>query len=192
MKQLSFIKDPRNDTKLWWIQKQKNYGGSLNYRKVERPFDSKQLVHVVFKAKLGDGIWFTRSSKSIQTLLIQVANKYDLKIKEKSINKDHIHILVWTKVRQNLIQFLRLFAAEMGRKYKEIFKRFGINKTKNLWMARPFTRLVNWGKRSVDVITKYIQKNTHEALGFIEYKPRKHRLNVFLKKWQEQSLVASS
>ncbi|HPI41323.1 MAG TPA: transposase [Pseudobdellovibrionaceae bacterium] len=191
MKQLSFIKAPRKDTKLWWIEKQKNYGGSLNYRKVERPFDSKQLVHIVFKAKLGDGIWFTRSSKSIQTLLIQVANKYDIKIKEKSINKDHIHILIWTKTRQNLIQFLRLFAAEMGRKYKEIFKRFGLNKIKNLWIARPFTRLVSWGKRSVDVITKYIQKNTNEALGFIEYKPRKHRLNVFLQKWQEQSLVAS-
>jgi len=165
MKQLSFIKDPPNDTKLWWIQKQKNYGGSLNYRKVERPFDSKHLVHIVFKANLGDGIWFTRSSKSIQTLLNTVANKYDIKIKEKSINKDHIHILVWTKERQNLIQFLRLFAAEMGRKYKEIFKRFGFNKTKNLWTDRPFSRLVNWGKRSVEVITKYIQKNINEALG---------------------------
>ncbi len=122
MKQLSLFKDPRRNTKLWWIRKQKNYGGSLNYRKVERPFDSKQLVHVVFKAQIGQQTWLTRSSKSIQNLIDTVAKKYDVKIKEKSINRDHIHLLIWTNERENLIKFLRLFSAEMGRKYKEIFK----------------------------------------------------------------------
>ena len=48
-KQLSFYKDPRKGTKIWWIKKQTTYGGSFDYRKVERPFDSKKLVHVVLK-----------------------------------------------------------------------------------------------------------------------------------------------
>lgn len=191
MKQLSLFKDPRKNTKLWWIRKQKNYGGSLNYRKVERPFDSKQLVHVVFKAQIGQQTWLTRSSKSIQNLIDTVAKKYDVKIKEKSINRDHIHLLIWTNERENLIKFLRLFSAEMGRKYKEIFKRYGLRKSKNLWAARPFTRLVPWGRKSLASVTKYIQKNTQEALGFLEYKPRNHRLILFLEKWKEQIILES-
>ena len=186
VKQLSLIKDPRKNTKLWWIKKQNTYGGSFNYRKVERPFDSKKLVHVVFKAKLGKGIYFTKSQKSIENLIKIVTEKYQVKIREKSINKDHIHLLVWTNHRDHFLKFLRLFSAEMGRGYKEIFKRFGLTKTKSLWIARPFTRLVSWGKTSQEIVIKYIQKNTKEVLGFVEYTPRRHRVNVFIKKWNEQ------
>jgi hypothetical protein len=45
--QLSLFKPPRKNTKLWWITEQHSYGGSMNYRKVARPFDSKKLTHAV-------------------------------------------------------------------------------------------------------------------------------------------------
>ncbi len=185
-KQLSFFKDPRRDTKIWWIKKQTTYGGSFDYRKVERPFDSKKLVHVVFKANLGKGIYFTKSQKSVGNLIRTVADKYQVNIKEQAINKDHIHLLVWTNQRESFLKFLRLFSAEMGRKYKEIFKKFNFKKAKNLWVARPFTRLVSWGKRSAQNVVKYLHKNTQEALGFLEYRPRKHRVRIFIEKWEQQ------
>src|SRR5262249_9601626 len=100
-KQLQLIKDPRTKTKLWWIKKQHSYGGSLNYRKVARPFDSKKLVHTVFKAKLGRSIWFTRWEKEIGKILRDTAHRYDIKLRDYAINKDHIHVESYTEQRAN-------------------------------------------------------------------------------------------
>lgn len=183
-KQLNLIKEPRRDTKLWWIRQGSNYGGSLNYRKVERPFDSKKAVHVVFKAQVGQGIWLSKSQKSIANLIRLTANRYSIRIHHFAINKDHIHLLVTAKVREDLLCFLRLFSAEMGRKYKEIWQRFGLRKSHSLWLHRPFTRLVSRGKKSFLNVKKYIEQNRQEALGFISYQPRNHQLSKFLARWE--------
>jgi hypothetical protein len=182
-KQLSLLKDPRKNTKLWWIQKHHVYGGSINYRKAPRPFDSKKLTHAVFKAKLGPAIWFTRSQKSILELLDGAAVRYGIRIKDVAINKDHIHLVFYTKQRASQIRFLRFFAAEMGRKYKIIHRRFGISQSNPLWTARPFTRLVSWGKKSLVRLQAYLKKNRDEVMGFIEYQPRRHALSRFLSRW---------
>ncbi len=184
-KQLVLIKEPRKNTKLWWIEKSKVYGGSMNYRKVRRPFDSEKLTHVVFKAKLGSAIWFTRSQSSIAKLVSRSAYRYGVKIRDLSINKDHIHILFDVKNRLDHICFLRFFACEMGRKYNAIRARLGVKSVGSLWVARPFSRLVSWGRKSVQIVRNYIQKNRNETMGFVEYRPRKHRLNLFLALWQE-------
>ena len=190
-KQHSFFKDPRQKTKLWWIVKQSVYGGSLNYRKVARPFSSKQLVHVVLKGNLSHGILFTRSTTFIERLLKFTAKRYAVGIKDFAINQDHLHLLVWASKREALTKFLRFFSAEMGRKYKAAYAKKGIRRTKPLWSHRPFTRLVSWGKRSVQVLRSYIKKNKDEALGFIAYTPRKHRLSEFLKRWDAQQASPS-
>lgn len=183
-KQLSLLKDPRKDTKLWWIKRQHNYGGSMNYRKVPRPFDSRKLTHAVFKAKLGSALWFTRSQRSITRLLNGVAARYGVKIKDVAINKDHIHILFYTNRRPAQIRFLRLFAAEMGRKYTRIRRKAGMNQPPPLWVVCPFTRLVAWGKKSLQRVLAYLEKNRDEAIGFIVYQPRQHALTQFLLKWR--------
>src|SRR4051812_46813401 len=113
-KQLSLLKDPRKNTKLWWIVKASTYGGSMRYRKVRRPFDSKKLTHTVFKARLGSAIWFTRSSLSIEKLLMSSASRYGVRIQDFAINKDHIHVAFYSKQRLSQQLFLRFFAAEMG------------------------------------------------------------------------------
>lgn len=182
-KQLSLFKDPRKNTKLWWIRKQKLYGGSMEYRKVARPFVSNSLNHLVFKARLGGGIWFTRSQKSIGNLLQSSAQRYGVKIKDFAINKDHIHVLAWGKRRENLSSFLRFFSAEMGRKYSKVLSQFGVKKTNSLWVARPFSRIIGWGKKSLENVVDYLKKNKDEVMGFIPYRPRKHRLNTFLAAW---------
>lgn len=179
-KQLSFFKSPKTNTKKWWIEKNYVYGGSLNYRKCKRPFDSKKLIHLVFKAQLGHSIYFTRSQKYIQKLLFKSANKYGIVLKQININKDHIHIFCYTNIRNNFINFIRYFSAEMGRKYKKIFSQFGFKKTLNLWKCRPFTRLVSWGRQSKTVMENYIKKNELECLELIKYEPRKHKLTEFL------------
>jgi REP element-mobilizing transposase RayT len=182
-KQLSLFKDPRKDTKLWWIKKQSTYGGSLEYRKVARPFDSKKLTHAVFAARTGTALRFTKSTQSILKLIDKAALKCRVKIKDIAVNHDHIHLLFYSKRRAAQILFLRYFAAEMGRKYKKLRKAFGVSGKTQFWRSRPFTRLVSWGRKSLAIVRKYIRKNREEALGFVEYGPRKHRLSQFLKNW---------
>lgn len=191
-KQLLLIREPRRDTKLWWITKRTTYGGAMNYRKVARPFDSKRLTHAVFKARLGSALRFTRSQSSIQKVLEKVAQKCQVKIRDFAINHDHIHLLFSAKTRDAQARFLRLFAAEMGRKYKALREKFGVRFTGSMWMNRPFTRLVSWGKRSLLVVKRYLAKNRKEALGFVAYAPRKHRLEAFLRKWRAQLGAANS
>ncbi|PIT98973.1 MAG: hypothetical protein COT74_12065 [Bdellovibrionales bacterium CG10_big_fil_rev_8_21_14_0_10_45_34] len=193
-KQLVLIKEPRPDTKLWWIETQHQYGGSLHYRKVKRPFDTTKLIHTVFKAKLGKNIWFTKSQVSIGRLLETAAKRYKLKLKDKAINKDHIHLLIepnqsqpYDEARREFLRFLRFFAAQMARKYEEIHKRLGLKKSQDFWIARPFTRLVGWGRKTLTNIRNYFEKNRNEAAGFVTFTPRKHRLNAFLAKWQTQA-----
>ena len=182
-KQLTLIKGPRKNTKLWWIVNKTTYGGSLNYRKVPRPFDSKKLTHAVLKAQLGRAIWFTRYSATIQKVLNATATTYGVRIRDVAINHNHIHILFGAGSRETQGRFLRLFAAELGRKYSKLRRRLGL-KSQKLWVRRPFTRLVSWGKKSVVRILVYFKRNRDEALGFIQYQPRKASgLDRFLARW---------
>ncbi len=148
---------------------------------------------MVFKATLGHGVWFTKSERSIVRLMKQMAQRYSIKIKSFSVQKDHIHVLVYPessaqprRAKANFQNFLRLFSSQMGRKYKMIFNKLGIQAPKSIWTYRPFTRLVSWGKKSLNSILKYIEKNTLEALGFVQYSNRNHRLDLFLKKLSQE------
>lgn len=191
-RQLSLLKDPRRNTKLWWIQKQHTYGGALNYRKVARPFDSKKLIHVVFKAKVGKAVWFTRSQRSIEKVLVDAAQRYGVRLKDFAIQTDHIHVLAYGRRKEEFSKFLRFFAAEMGRKYKGVFARLGFKKPQDFWVHRPFTRLVSWSRRSLSHVLAYFKKNRDEALGFIKYQPRRHRLSSFLARWETQLAFVES
>lgn len=190
-KQLSLIKDPRKNTKLWWIVKRSTYGGSLNYRKVRRPFDSKMLTHAVFKAQLGKEIRFSKFEATVRQILLASAKRYGVKVTDSAIHHDHIHVLFYTKSREGYSRFLRFFSAEMGRRYAKLYRRMNWKKRK-LWVARPFTRLVSWAKRNLKQVRQYIRKNRWETLGFIAYKPRHHSLTRFLDRWAEQRVLSSA
>ncbi len=190
-KQFSLLKDPRKNTKLWWIAKHSVYGGSMNYRKVRRPFDSKMLTHVVFKAELGQALWFSRFEKLVRSTLTAAAARYGIRVDEVAVNRDHIHILFYTKSREAQIRFLRFFSAEMGRRYAALRRRLRIA-VRPLWVARPFTRLVSWGKKSLARVRGYIRRNRWEVLGFLAYKPRVHRLSAFLQRWEAQRGLSSA
>lgn len=185
-RQYSLFKATRKNTKLWWIREAHCYGGAMNYRKVPRPFDSKKLSHVVFKASVGKSLRFTRSVRSITKLLRASASRYSIKLDRVAINHDHIHVLHSTRKKRDQTRFLRYFAAQMGRKYKILREHYGIN-AKGLWVHRPFTRLVSWSKRTLENVRAYIDKNRDEAMGFLAYEVREHRLTEFLHKWMSSN-----
>lgn len=184
-KQLSFLKDPRKNTKLWWIAKQSTYGGSLNYRKVCRPFDSKKLTHAVFKSNLGREMRFTKFETTVRGIIERSARKYGIKLNDLAIHHNHIHVLIFTKSREAQRCFLRLVSAHLGRRYAALRRRLGFRK-QALWVGRPFTRLVSWGKKSLSTVRRYLNRNRGEAMGFLPYKPRNHRLSAFLELWAQK------
>jgi len=185
-KQLSLIKDPRKNTKLWWITKQGVYGGAIDYRKVRRPFDSSKLTHAVFKAALGNNFRFTKFQGKMRDVIAHVADRYGVRVREVAVNHDHLHVLFYTKSREAQARFFRLLGAEIGRWYKALRRKFGLA-PKVLWVNRPFTRLVSWGRKSLQRVVDYIQKNHREAMGFVAYQPRRHALNKFLSGWSFNS-----
>lgn len=184
-KQLSFLKDPRRRSKLWWIVKQGVYGGSLNYRKVRRPFDKKKMTHAVFKADLGRAMGFHKFERNIFRILKNSAHCYGIRLRSEdiAIHPDHLHVVFYTKTREAQLRFLRLVSAEIGRKYYVLRKKLG-HARKPLWRHRPFTRLVSFGRRSLSSLRNYVLRNRLETLGFIAYQPRQHRLNQFLDQWE--------
>ena len=99
------------------------------------------------------------------------------------MNHDHIHILFYTKLKKAQTLFLRFIAAELGRKYKQLKKKFGISSKGALWRHRPFTRLVSWGKKSLQAAKNYIEKNRKEVAGIVAYEPREHRLAQLVREW---------
>jgi len=132
---------------------------------------------------VGKSLRFTKSSASIRKIISRVARKYKITVKELAINHDHIHLLFRALSRELQKRFLRLIAAELGRQYAILRKNFGIRSLKSLWRHRPFTRLVSWGKKSLQVVRNYIKKNEKEALGLVAYEPRSHRLSKFIALW---------
>lgn len=188
-KQLKLIKDPRKGTKLWWIQKQYVYGGSLSYRKVPRPFDSKKLCHTVFKADLMPNLGFSRFARSVRPIIIKSARRYGIQIHDMALQENHIHLLSYTKSRKGQLAFNRFLSAELGRFYARLRRRLGYS-ARTLWIERPFSRLVSWGRRSLSQIKNYIRRNRLEAIGFVKWQPRNHRLSEFLAIWS-QSIIPS-
>ncbi|MGE4131874.1 MAG: transposase [Bdellovibrionales bacterium] len=182
-KQLQLIKDPRKNTKKWWITKQHTYGGALSYRKLPRPFAKDKLVHGVFKAKIDGVLRFTKHQVTVRQVIDRASRRYGVKIKDIAIHHNHIHLLWYTRSKEAHTRFIRLFAAELGRYYARLRRKYRI-KPGPLWLARPFTRLVAWGKRSLAAVTHYIRKNRDEVMGFVAYIPRRHALNRFLSQWE--------
>lgn len=182
-KQFSLLKEPRKNTKKWWVTKHSTYGRSLNYRKLARPFDSKKLAHVVFKARISGHTSLRKHEQNIKIILHNSAERYNVQIKSFSIQKDHLHVLIYTKYKEAYSRFLRLFSANVGRYYAKLFRSWGARKSKNIWVARPFTRLVSFKKRELNSVLNYIRRNSLEALGFISYIPRRHNINLFVKHW---------
>jgi REP element-mobilizing transposase RayT len=178
LKQTSFFKDPRKNTKRWWVETQYVFGGGLKYKKCKRPFGRNRLVHVVLKAQ--EWAAFHQRGPGVRQRIEQAAKKCHVLVKDLAINKDHIHIVVTTSHRKLLTNFLRQVSAGLGHFIKAELAKLSIEKTGSLWLARPFTRLVSWAKKPFSILKNYIHRNRQEVQGLLPYRSRKHRLNSWL------------
>ncbi|MEQ1666349.1 MAG: transposase [Bdellovibrionales bacterium] len=143
-----------------------SFGGELSKgkRKSRRPLDVKKPLHLVLRVQVsrpGTGSLF-KNQTFINEKLKKFAKKFGIAIYGKAIVSNHIHLVLKFSHRLNYISFIRSVAGVLA-------------KTLNVkWTLLPFTRIVTWGRDFKNTL-KYVLQNELEALGIIDYQPRKRR-----------------
>ena len=155
-----------------------SHGGELRKKKKgrgPRPLSSKEPLHVVFKVAQ-----FKLRHKSLRTprsykLSLEIIEKYAkhfaVKIEQRSVQKDHIHLLIRTSRRKHYHHFFRVVAGQIAQRFEKAGQI--MTDTPKFWKYRPFSRVVK-GWKSYIIVRNYIQLNEKEAIGEIKY--QKNRL----------------
>ena len=138
------------------------FGGELllGKRKAKRPLSTTTPTHLIFRAD--ELKVFLPGNMKQEKLLSQLAERFHIKIYQKSFNWTHLHLLVTLPSREAYNSFVRLFTAGIVSLYEE---RNG--KNQKLFKLRPFTRVVSWG-RDFKRVRNYHEKNNRESWGMTE------------------------
>lgn len=167
MKQMSFSQQNFLSPKLKSeFAPSKEFGGSLlrGKRKTKRPLNFKLPIHTVLRCstlRSGSLLW---NADKVTDTLEKFAAKFGVKIYEKAIVSNHVHLILKFRSRQSYNSFVRAFAGVLAKTLDVI------------WAARPWTRVLQWG-RDFRNACAYTFQNRREAAREIPYKPRQ-RLNL--------------
>ena len=142
------------------------HGGSIRKgkRKIARPICTKRAMHVVLRAKRAKGRWSMLNNRCrglVNLIALELAEKHGVKIYGFENVGNHIHILLKTRTRRGLQNFLRIFTQKI------MFLVTGARKGSpqgKFWDALAYSRIVEWGNSYLRV-KKYFAKNLREALG---------------------------
>lgn len=105
-----------------------------------------------------------RYRNPIKWLIRKQAIKFNVEIHRYANSGNHLHLLV--KPSSDRKQFTAFMRAISGLIARQVLKaERGQAKGIKFWDARPFSRLVSWGK-AFERCARYIEKNIFEALGF--------------------------
>ena len=157
----------------------RTFGGSLlkgNPRE-RRPLSTQNPIHLVLKSRLaiGERSMLRRThSRAIEDLVRRQARQHGLRLYHYVNVGNHLHIVVRSKDRRGFQNFVRSISGVIARIVTERERgpaqplRTDHEKRKSrlgFWDARPFTRIVTWG-RDYLTVSAYIARNQMTALGF--------------------------
>jgi REP element-mobilizing transposase RayT len=165
-----------------------HFGGSLlkgNPRDA-RPIAVKRAMHLVLKSKKAVGarsFLAPARAAAILVLMNRVARLHGIRIHRYANGGNHLHLIVQTPSRVAFHKFLRgttgviarmTLGVERGRARGEqgLEAQALPRPRSSFWDARPFTRIIQWG-RDFQKTNAYVIQNTLEALGFIAYVRRR-------------------
>ncbi len=181
------------------------HGGSQrpSDRKYKRPLSTKDFTHLILRSSRAKGAQSLRSArnlKAIERIILRQAKLSRVNLDRFSINSNHLHLLISFKRREFYFKFVRAISGLIARQVLQTERGLAMkesqSKTKRemridnnnsagaqslpgFWDARPFTRIVKWGK-AYFTLARYILRNELEALGFIKYQ-RGPRMDFFLR-----------
>jgi hypothetical protein len=153
----------------------KEFGGSSlrgNPREA-RPISTKRPVHLVMRSTMARGersLLKRGRAKQIEDLVYRLGKEKGVKVYRFANSGNHLHFLLLPGSRAAFNAYVRAISGLIARLSLGVER--GRGKGLQFWDARPFTRIVEWG-REFGTVSKYILQNTLEAIGFIPYRPRK-------------------
>ena len=161
-----------------------DHGGSIRKgkRKIQRPFDRKRPMHLVMRSTRAKKDWsflHRRNKGAIHGLVVDLAEKYGVKLYKFENVGNHLHLLVKFPSRRELIAFLRVFAQAV------MFQVTGARKGSpqgRFFDAIAYSRVVSWG-REFSALKAYLWKNALESLGFSAGEIRSARKNAKTVPW---------
>lgn len=137
-----------------------------------RPMAPKRPLHLVLKSSLATGdksFLKTARKKPIEQLLYRLAKRKGVKLYRYANSGNHLHLLILPSSQRAYYSFIRAATGLIAR--LTLGAERGKAKGQKFWDAKPYTRIVEWG-RDFRGVCAYILQNTLEALGFIPYQPR--------------------
>ena len=144
------------------------FGGALqrSHPKSKRPLSTKHAVHLVLKSNLARGtksFLSPRNAGKIESLIRKRAKIAGVRIYHFVNVGNHIHLVIRLHNRAAYANFVRTVTGLIARHVLGAQR----NAAKGLkfWQARPFTRLVSWGRDYNRLRDYYMEKNRIEALG---------------------------
>jgi REP element-mobilizing transposase RayT len=139
----------------------KNYFGGEHLkhkRKSKRPLDYKKTTHLVLRLKPLLPSLLNPRDKNLRNGFQKIANKYNLKVYQLVFNHTHLHAAILIQNRAAYVAFIK----ELTSKIVEYFSRTTKIKFRKIFLNRPFTRIVDWGK-GFRKLMSYFLKNERES-----------------------------
>jgi REP element-mobilizing transposase RayT len=148
------------------------FGGILLRKaknRTARPLSTKKSMHLILRSTQAVGDWsFTspRNQKIVNETVQGTAKKFGVRIYKFANSGNHLHLLVRLGNRYTYNGFIRALSGTLALKITASNK-FRKLKAK-FWDARPFSRLVEWG-RDYSQIKDYLLLNELEGAGIFPY-----------------------
>ena len=150
-----------------------SFGGDLlrGRRKSARVFDPKRALHVVLRSSQATGAQsLKRFDGKISEILNRQCEVHGVRVYARANAGNHLHLVLKAPSRRALRGFLKAVCGLIARKVTGSERgaagaaRIGPQGDR-FWDARPFSRVVSWGRDFVGV-KNYLHLNRVEAIGF--------------------------
>jgi REP element-mobilizing transposase RayT len=154
----------------------KEFGGSklLKWNAREaRPISIKRPMHLVMRSTLATGersFLRAKRARKIETLVHNLGKECGVKVYRFANSGNHLHFIVLPSSREAFKKYVRAITGIIARLTLGVER--GSAKGIKFWDAKPYTRIVEWG-REFKSVCDYVLQNTLEAIGFLPYRPRK-------------------
>jgi REP element-mobilizing transposase RayT len=150
-----------------WLASHFAFGGALlkgSHPKQKRPFRATLPLHIVLRSSRAVRAHsLLRFNASVEAILNEQSLRHHVRIFGAANAGNHLHLLIQAPSRELLAGFLRAISGRIAQliegnareRRREAFD-------KNFWDARPFSRLVSWG-RDFKNVARYIGINSTET-----------------------------
>ncbi len=154
-----------------WSKDRFAFGGALlkgSHPKKKRNFRANLPLHVVMRSSkaVGKRSLFLRSKQVAKILNIQ-AQRHFIKLYAVANAGNHLHLLIQAPSQDHLSYFLRAIGGRIAQLVMEGAQKSAErmdSKPTSFWDARPFSRIVSWG-RDFKNVARYIGMNSTEMMG---------------------------